>query len=192
MDWTGERVIPKKMFNKDNVEQKHLNEILHQHTRRYKFASGLVEGNVLDASCGSGYGTEILNKEADTALGVDVSREAIDYATKNYKGEFATYDLEKEFPKKEFDWIVSFETIEHLENPDLFLSSVNLYAKHFIFSIPINNPSKFHKQVYTLEEAKGLIYRYFDVATWFKQKNNGSILPHRNPEENVRFLIGIT
>lgn len=176
MNWTGERVIP-DIMNKDSITLK-------DHLTRYNFAIKYCKGKkVLDASCGSGYGTEILK-----AYGVDNSREAIEYAKENYKGEFEVCDLNKDFPDMNFDVCVSFETIEHLENPDIFLKNVSKHCKHFICSIPLNCPSRFHKKVYTEKQAKDLIKKYFDKVDWFYQPLGGKITQNKG---DFKFLIGV-
>ena len=72
MKYTGERVIPELMKDKVKIYQHHLS--------RYIFALPYArDRKVLDASCGSGYGTDLLYDVANDILGIDVSKEAIDY-----------------------------------------------------------------------------------------------------------------
>lgn len=136
MDFTGERLIPEK--NQNDL-------ILGEHLARYYFARSFVKGKkVLDVACGTGYGTKILAEAgAIETFGVDISTEAIDYARENYSSENAKFSLgnaEKlDFPDKEFDVIVSFETIEHLNDYCKFLKEIKRVLKEdgtFIVSTP--------------------------------------------------------
>jgi len=194
LEWTGERVIEEKMQDKDPIENARLKKILYQHLARYHFAASYCfEKSILDAACGSGYGTELLGKLSSKILGVDNDEKTIEYA-ENYrtsKVKFEVCDLEKDFPQGEFDTIISFETIEHLKDPNLFLSNVAKHCKTFIFSIPLNNKSQFHLGVYNLIEAQELIGKYFKNVTWYKQSDI-IIESLSEPTDKCRFLIGVT
>ena len=75
-EFTGERVIP------GQVDVNLWNE----HKARYAFAARLSRHKrVLDLGCGSGYGTCDLAQFAYSVAGVDVAREALDYATQAYR-----------------------------------------------------------------------------------------------------------
>ena len=70
--------------------------------------------------------------------------------------------------------VTSFETIEHLANPNLFLTGIKTVLKDngkFIYSIPLANPSKYHKVVYTFESALELINEFFDHEEIFVQES---------------------
>ncbi len=120
MDFTGERFVPGADGGILEAE----------HIQRYLFASKYAKGKtILDIACGSGYGSSILCKAGATAVtGVDISVEAIDYASKHYGNEttkFITCDAEH-FNNGKYDMIVSFETLEHLDNRQLLLE--NMYS----------------------------------------------------------------
>ena len=164
LDFTGERCVPERMAG--NIK------ILMNHISRYNFALMYArkKTKVLDASCGSGFGTNMLSDVAGDILGVDVDAPSIDYARHRYNGRFEWYDLNKEFPDEQFNIIVSFETIEHLDNPEFFLDNASKHSKEFLFSVPINHPSKFHKRVFSgVEEVEDLILKYFSKVEWFSQ-----------------------
>ena len=167
LEWTGERVVPNKMSENDMT--------LKQHLARYRFALDYCKGKVvLDAACGTGYGSALLKEVARNVEGADIDSKTIEYAKEHYPGIiFHTCDLEVDFVEIRPDWyynvVVSFETIEHLKNPHHFLRHVAKHLESFIFSIPLNNPSKFHKQVYSLEQAQNLIYKYFTTVEWIEQ-----------------------
>jgi SAM-dependent methyltransferase len=162
MEFTGERVVFDKMSNNDAEVR-----VLQKHLERYVWALKFVrEKIVLDAACGTGYGTWLLSLVASRIFGTDKNKEAIDYAKRYFHAEhdpetscrieisnydFFVDDLDKPTVFEDIDTVVSFETIEHLEHPEKFLEAIN--GKELIFSIPLNSPSEFHKQVYESEEA---------------------------------------
>ena len=183
MKFTGERVVPKDMPTTSRT--------LAEHLERYNFVLPYVKNrSVLDAACGSGYGSKIIKVlgGARSVFGVDVDLETVQYARGEYQVEASTYDLESQFPNGDYEVIVSFETIEHLENPDFFLSQCALHFKKFIFSIPLDNPSKFHKQVYSLTQARELIQKYFQRVLWYSQTYTEiKQLTNQHPT----FLVGV-
>jgi ubiquinone/menaquinone biosynthesis C-methylase UbiE len=102
-----------------------------EHRARYYFGAQVVEGKeVLDASCGIGYGLEILSQAgAASVTGVDISAEAIGEAKSRF-GKFAAELVEADlrklpFEDDSFDAVVSFETIEHIEEPKAALAEID-------------------------------------------------------------------
>ena len=94
------------------------------HVNRYRFAvdtmrARLKDGStpryrVLDAACGCGYGSKIL-EELGRVVGVDIEPEAIAYAKNHYAGPGYVQGsiLDKPWVGT-FDVATCFETIEHL------------------------------------------------------------------------------
>src|SRR3989338_3859239 len=84
----------------------------------YIFASRYVNHKkVLDAACGSGFGSFFIAHEAKEVMGVDVSIEAINFAKQNYQRSNLSYqvmDIAQKgiLSKKYFDIIISILTIE--------------------------------------------------------------------------------
>jgi len=110
-DW-GEQLVPNKLIPAF---------ILQGSISRYIWAGQFVEGkNILDIGCGSGYGTNYLKtRGARSAMGGDISPEAITYAGKRYKEnnlQYVVVDAERlPFCDNSFDVVISFEVIEHME-----------------------------------------------------------------------------
>lgn len=118
---TGERMIPDRVRAGDILSQ----TLLGQHLDRYRLAARFSAGRrVLDIACGSGYGSRmLLDAGARSITGVDCSPQAIEYARARYGApglSFAVGDAET-FDGGEFDVIASFETLEHLPHPPVFL-----------------------------------------------------------------------
>lgn len=108
----GERMVLGKSSKR--VEEDHL--------ARYEFAKNYVSNKrVLDIACGSGYGSKMLIEAGATEVyGVDIDQDAISYATDKYAEAGLHFVCESaskvSFPQKHFDVVVSFETIEHLDD----------------------------------------------------------------------------
>ena len=102
--------------------------ILRMHLARYAFAEEyVVDSLVLDVASGIGYGSKLLSNCAKEAIGGDISRSAVGYGQKEWGRRenlsFLLLDAHMlPFRKGTFDAVVSFETIEHLPEQDLFLS----------------------------------------------------------------------
>lgn len=146
------------------------------HKARYEFASNLIDSQakVLDAACGVGYGSFILNLQSNAdVLGVDISHEAIAYAKKNYGTEnvrFEQSDLKSlQFEHGIFDCIVSFETYEHIDFTEEFIKSCSDLLKangQLILStpnekyLPFNAEKfRFHLKHYTFEDIQTQLER---------------------------------
>ncbi len=119
--------------------------IIQEHRHRYKLSSILSRGKVLDISCGIGYGSQIISEflEVESCIGVDISKEDVDYANLNFKSdktEFVTGDICKlDFPDNSFDTIVSLETLEHIADPKTALKELSRVLKSnglFIGTVP--------------------------------------------------------
>jgi ubiquinone/menaquinone biosynthesis C-methylase UbiE len=105
-----------------------------EHVSRYYFALNFVSQKVvLDVACGTGYGTELISKTADLVVGVDVSRDALTYAMNHYGKTHIGFVLADArnlpFQGSAFDTVVSFETIEHLIHPEVFLQEIRSILK---------------------------------------------------------------
>jgi protein-L-isoaspartate O-methyltransferase len=113
-EFTGERVVP-GLVDAD---------LFNEHAARYEFAERFAGGRrVLDAGCGSGYGSAELARTAGHVTGIDLSPDAIDYARTNFGApnvSFETGDCTS-LPDGPFDLIVAFEVIEHLSEWRTFL-----------------------------------------------------------------------
>jgi SAM-dependent methyltransferase len=141
------------------------------HIGRYQFAKERINDlnatDILDAACGVGYGSFLLGADDRLKItGVDNSKDALDVAGTHYKRkniEFRKDDchtLTNASDAGPFDCIVSFETLEHLPRPEVFIESCfeNLSASgELIVSTPnqlVSSPEgkidwEFHEKEYT-------------------------------------------
>jgi O-antigen biosynthesis protein len=112
VEFTGERFIGDLSLGLEM-------EVEHYH--RYLSVQPLVEGKVvLDAACGSGFGSFILSQKAKKVIGIDISKETIDFASAKYDKDnigFRQASIDQiPLPDHSVDMIVSFETIEHVNS----------------------------------------------------------------------------
>ena len=86
-----------------------------------------ISGNVLELGCGEGRGIEMILPKANSFLGLDKIDEVIRNLTEKYPdGQF----IQSVFPPIDilesgvFDFIISFQVIEHIRNDRLFLEEI--------------------------------------------------------------------
>jgi SAM-dependent methyltransferase len=156
------------------------------HMARYSLAHSHCQGKrVLDVACGEGYGSRLLkNWGATEVYGIDVSSDAISHAQKHFSGEgvqfycAAAENLLQLLVDQKFDLIVSLETIEHLENPEKFLSDLKCLLNPggcIIVSCPNDNwyfpldteSNPYHLKKYQFEDFRSLTENVLGPAsTW--------------------------
>src|SRR5262245_9258303 len=118
LPWTGERYVPEVG-----------GQLALEHLHRYVFAAELAHGkDVLDIACGEGYGSAMLAAHANAVTGVDISPEVIAHATERYRMpnlSFIAGTCHK-IPLKaaSVHLVVSFETIEHVDQHEKMLKEI--------------------------------------------------------------------
>lgn len=113
--FTGERFLPG--YNDGAIELEHL----HRYVFALRYATGL---KVLDIACGEGYGSDLLAQAAAEVIGVDLDERCIASARERYARPNLRFlaGSATDIPVESgaIDLVVSFETIEHLDNQDTF------------------------------------------------------------------------
>jgi SAM-dependent methyltransferase len=156
--------------------------IFWEHIARYRFAKDFARGKrVLDIACGEGYGAAALAKAGATSVvGVDISHEACDNARQKYGLDARQGDAQViPLPDRSIDLVVSFETIEHIDDPITFLSEctrVLAPAGTLIVSTP-NRPvysgegrqNPFHRLEFNEEEFVELLRVRFKSVRLYTQ-----------------------
>ncbi|MES0444978.1 MAG: methyltransferase domain-containing protein [Desulfobacterales bacterium] len=174
-------------------------DIRRDHVARYEFAADrLKDKQVLDCACGVGYGSKILAEAGARVKAVDIDQEAIDYAKEHYAHGNVVHvvaDASVIGPFNGYDAVVSFETIEHLEDPLPALKRYSKIASLLIASVP--NESVFpysenilyHHRHYTAEQFENLLNRAgYEVLEWHGQAGSESEV---EPNIQGRTLIAV-
>jgi SAM-dependent methyltransferase len=175
LEFTGERFTPECV-----------REIKYEHLHRYAFASELVAGKrVLDAACGEGYGAALLAESARQVTGVDRSVEAIAHAGSRYPAanlDFQAADcLHLPFADDSFDCVVSYETLEHLEDHERLLAEFRRVIRpdgflllsspdKAVYSDALQNRNEFHVRELYRGELETLLRAHFPAFRLFGQK----------------------
>lgn len=113
-----------------------------RHVERYALIRQWCYGEVIDISCGCGYGTNLISRNPDVKniIGVDISKDAIKWAKENFKNDKCNFEVNtiEDYNKKK-DVLISIETIEHLRNPKILNDLAERCGVKTIF---ISYPSK--------------------------------------------------
>ena len=175
---TGERMILGRMDKKVEFE----------HLCRYRLARLLTKNKiVLDAACGSGYGSWELSAAAQKVTGIDISEETIEYAKEKYVADNLEYIVgsvaKLPFENEQFDVVISFETIEHVDETtqNLFLKEIGRVLKKdglLIMSTPnkkvftdrrSGHSSKYHVKEFYEEEFRLFLSGQFSNVCFKRQ-----------------------
>ncbi len=165
------------------------------HIVRYSLASKYIRpaDTVLDCACGLGYGCAILacQSRAKRIIGVDIDKEAINYAIdmygKKYSIEFYIDDAQNlsNIEDNSIDTIVSFETIEHILNYKKMLQEFRRVLKpdgRVILSAPnlwVNengiDENPYHVTVFDWNKLRGIISDNFIIESRYRQEAPGGV-----------------
>lgn len=144
--------------------------------QRYRIIRKYVRGRVVDAACGTGYGSWILSRcpAVDVVLGLDSSQEAVVQAAREFDDclfmavDFRRAGFGDYLRRHDADTIVSVETIEHLPDPHAFLGAVRSSgASRFVVTFPSFETVTFnpyHLRDWTLTEMNVAMEREPSVA----------------------------
>ncbi|MGH8573877.1 MAG: class I SAM-dependent methyltransferase [Gammaproteobacteria bacterium] len=173
LEATGERLVPELQHG----------ELVHaEHLVRYLLATELAGSRrVLDAACGEGYGTGLLAAAgARSVTGLDLDERTIAQARARYPGaDFVVGDaLQLPFDDDAFDLVVSFETIEHLRDPERLLDEFARVTRDdglLVISTPNKHrylvENEFHHRELAHEEFVALLSARFSSVAVLLQHN---------------------
>ena len=178
-EFTGERVIP------DQVDR----DLLNEHLARYAFAARLACGKrVLDAGCGTGYGSAELAEPARAVVGADIAAEAVAYAREHYRLHNLYFEQAAcgALPHTDaaFDLVVAFEVIEHLRDwREFLLEARRVLAPdgQFVVSTPNKRyyaesrgrvgPNPFHAHEFEFDEFHAELSAVFPFVSLFLENH---------------------
>ena len=164
--------------------------VIKEHLVRYVRSIGDVfNKDVLDVMCGTGYGMELMSNFTKSVTGFDYSDEAITATlARNFKCKHQAIkanideisslstDIEK------YDVITSYESIEHLKDPERFLVLIKECSSPgtvFYLSTPNNegrpNNNIYHLHEFTMEKIVEMTNRILkpQQSQWYSQDEWG-------------------
>jgi 2-polyprenyl-3-methyl-5-hydroxy-6-metoxy-1,4-benzoquinol methylase len=139
--------------------------------KAYIIAKDYVQGDVLEVGCGEGRGILLLTERAKSFTAVDKIKPVIeDLQKKHPAGRFISMNIPplSSLADNAYDFIVSFQVIEHIENDALFLKEIHRVLKPggtALLTTPNRKMSlsrnPWHIREYLPQELKNLAEKFF-------------------------------
>ena len=145
------------------------NPVYQRHLVAYERAAEMISGDVLEIGCGEGYGIPMLAPKANNYVAIDKYTASLENLPENASFIQTMVPELKEFETDSFDWIVSFQVIEHIPDDKRFLEEIRRVLKpggSVLFTTPNKKQSlsrnPFHIREYTVAEMYAHTNLYFD------------------------------
>lgn len=158
------------------------NYLIQRHLFAYEYAADHISGTVMEIGCGEGYGYPILNNRVEHYVGIDkqsVRKGTWDAA----KSDFFRMRVPqlKNIPSNIFDFVISFQVIEHIDNDALFIREAQRVLKKggtLILTTP-NKLASFTRNPFHVREYEA-VELYDRVKTCFTSVNLMGLNPSRD------------
>ncbi|WP_019987747.1 class I SAM-dependent methyltransferase [Rudanella lutea] len=170
----------------------------------YVEAAEMVSGQVLEIGCGWGRGLELLTQAATHYTGIDKNADLIGSLQQAYpKATFVAANIPpltdgtgQPLPDNTFDFVVTFQVIEHIENDDLFVKEAYRVLKPGgkLLLTTVNKSysltrNPWHVREYVADELRALMGRYFPVVETRGIHGNNKVMTYyeQNKKSVERF-----
>lgn len=135
----------------------------------YLEAAKIISGKVLEIGTGSGYGVDIIAPHASEFITID-KYQTETLSSKPANVTFLQMNIPplKDIPSDTFDYVITFQVIEHIPKDELFLKEIYRVLKNggkLIVTTPNKKMSitrnPWHVREYTVKELEQLMLRFF-------------------------------
>jgi SAM-dependent methyltransferase len=174
---TAERVSPTDLSD---------NYVFQRSILAYYEAAKLVHGNVLELGSGEGYGIALLAPKSSTYVCVDKHQPGVDFsAHPNVTFKQGSFPPLADFADHSFDFVVTFQVIEHISNDQLFVKEIARILKpggKMIVTTPNKKMSitrnPWHVREYTITELETLLLKSFSSVDKKGVSGNAKIMAY--------------
>ena len=132
---------------------------------RYLWANrNLLGKNILEIGCSTGYGSQFLPNDINY-IGLDYDHTIIEVAREQEWGlntSFTFADINT-YPLAQYDTIIAFELIEHIDNGLEIAQKLKQHCKRLLLTTPHNEPKGFwgeHHKLHGLNESNFPDFKY--------------------------------
>lgn len=146
------------------------------HILRYAFAMPYAwKRDTLDLGGKEGFGTQILSYVAKSVTNADIDKEWLERSMKHYywcPASTQECNFDVQFPEGTWDTIVSFELIEHVDDPDKLMKNIAEHLRpdgRLVFSVPHMVANDEHKTLFDEQKIKDLVSKYLDIQEFYVQ-----------------------
>lgn len=162
--------------------------------KAYIAALPYLKGDVLEVGCGEGRGVEVIMEKVKSFTAVDKIKPLTDQLVKKYPaGRFLNMNIPplRGLCDNEYDVVVSFQVIEHIEDDTLYLKEIHRVLKPGGVAL-ITTPNRkmslsrnpWHVREYLAEELHTLVKSIFHEAVMKGITGNEKVMAYY--EENKR------
>lgn len=167
--------------------------IQEEHRARYEWARQRTQGRILDVACGAGHGS-LLFSQGGHVVEIGKSEDAVVQAESRVpRGKFIACAVSPlPFEDDSFDFVVSFETIEHVEDDHGFLREARRVLHPggvFFVSTPnravtspniARPPNPFHVREYLLPDIQALVQEagFVETEIYYQRSRPRRLIEH--------------